>query len=285
MMDVGAALIANCQPAKAIEPSETAFDDPAMAAKFLLALNASTGNARQNAAASTSFATARIIIAFVGVALPRPAQRTSRFSRNGRNGIEHFFKHGAVVNICTSQTYGERCAAPVRHQVAFRARLAAIGWIWARGRAPFLAGIEDESTQTRLKSIRFALRRRRSNSWCNRSHTPACCQSRRRRQQVAPDPQPSSGGRSSHAIPERRTNRIPLSAARSEMRGLPPRGFGAGGGRSSSMIGQRPSGIRTEGIPLYESTIPRRTSVLKGVLSPLLSRRTTVPPSSRISFR
>ena len=116
MMDVGAALIANCQPAKAIEPSETAFDDPAMAAKFLLALNASTGNARQNAAASTSFATARIIIAFVGVALPRPAQRTSRFSRNGRNGIEHFFKHGAVVNICTSQTYGERCAAPVRHQ-------------------------------------------------------------------------------------------------------------------------------------------------------------------------
>jgi hypothetical protein len=33
------------------------------------------------------------------------------------------------------------------------------------------------------------------------------------------------------------------------------------------MIGQRPSGIRTVGIPPYESAIPRRTRVLKGVLN------------------
>ena len=266
-MDFGTSLIANCQSPEAVEPGKAAFDDPAMSAEFFRAFNTSSRNTRQDATPSTGFAAARVIIAFVAMAFFGPAERTSRLSRNGRNSVEHFFKHGTVVNIGTGQPYGERCAAPVRHQVTFCARLAAIRWIWARGRAPFFAGIDDESTQTRLKSIRLALRRRRSNSWCNRSHTPACCQSRRRRQQVTPDPQPSSGGKSSHAMPERRTKRIPLSAARSETRGLPPRGFGAGGGRSLSMIGQRPSGIKTEGIPLYESTIPRRTRVLKGALS------------------
>ncbi len=120
---------------------------------------------------------------------------------------------------------------------------------------PFFAGIDDKSTQTRLKSILFAPRRRRRSSSCNLSQTPASCQSRSRRQQVTPEPQPSSGGKSSHAMPVRSTNRIPLSAARSEMRGRPPRGFGADAWRSFSIIDHKPSGNKTEGIPLYESAI------------------------------
>jgi hypothetical protein len=266
-MDFGTSLIANCQPSEAVEPGKAAFDHPAMSAGFLRAFDTSLCNTRQDATPSTGFTAARVIIAFVAMAFFRPAERTPRLSRNGRNSIEHLLKHGTIVNIGTGQPYGERCAAPVRHQVTFRARLAAIRWIWARGRAPSFAGIEDESTQTRLQSMRLALRRRRSNSWCGRSQTPACCQSRRRRQQVTPDPQPSSGGKSSHAMPERRTKRIPLSAARSEMGGLPPRGFGASGGRSLSMIGQSPSGMKTEGTPFYEPTIPHRTRVLKDALS------------------
>jgi hypothetical protein len=181
------------------------------------------------------------------------------------------------------------------HKMPFRPRLAAIRWIWARGGPPFFAGIDDESTQTRLKSILLARRRRRSNSSCNLSQTPASCQSRRRRQQVTPEPQPSSGGKSSHAMPVRSTTRIPLSAARSEMRGRPPRGFDAGAGRTFSIIGHRPSGIRTEGIPLYESAIPRRTRVLEGALSSLALQalrlthprraRLYTPPPSRVIRR
>jgi hypothetical protein len=38
---------------------------------------------------------------------------------------------------------------------------------------------------------------------CNRSHTPACCRWRSRRQQVTPDPQPNSWGRSFQLIPVR----------------------------------------------------------------------------------
>ena len=150
------------------------------------------------------------------------------------------------MDVSTCQPRGQRNTAPVCHKMPSRPRLAAIRWIWARGRPPFFAGIDDESTQTRLKSSLLAPRRRRSNSSCNLSQTPASCQSRSRRQQVMPEPQPSSGGKSSHAMPVLSTNRIPLSAARSEMRGRPPRGFGAGAGRSFSIIGHRPSGIRTE---------------------------------------
>jgi hypothetical protein len=201
------------------------------------------------------------------MALVGPSLRAAGISANRRNGVQHVRKHRAVMDVGTCQPRGQWDSAPVCLKVPFRPRLAAIRWIWARCRPPFFAGIDDESTLTRLKSILFAPRRRRSSSSCNLSQTPASCQSLSRRQHVTPEPQPSSGGKSSHPMPVRSTNRIPLSAARSEIRGRPPRGFGAGAGRSFSIIGHRPSGIRTEGIPLYESAIPRRTRVLKGVLS------------------
>jgi hypothetical protein len=47
-------------------------------------------------------------------------------------------------------------------------------------------------------------------------------QSRRRRQHVIPDPQPSSCGSICQGMPLRRTNRMPVRHARSETRGRPP---------------------------------------------------------------
>jgi hypothetical protein len=67
------------------------------------------------------------------------------------------------------------------------------------------------------------------------SQIPARCQSRRRRQQVIPLPQPSSCGRYSHPQPVRRTNRIPVSACRWGTGGRPPLGLGLSGGNSGSM--------------------------------------------------
>jgi hypothetical protein len=68
----------------------------------------------------------------------------------------------------------------------------------------------------REKSILSAPRRRASNTSCNRSHTPAACQSRRRRQQVMPEPHPISLGRLSHGIPVVSTNRIPVNTGRAD---------------------------------------------------------------------
>jgi hypothetical protein len=86
-------------------------------------------------------------------------------------------------------------------------------------------------------------RRSRRTRW-SVSHTPACCQSRRRRQQVMPEPQPISWGSISHGMPERRTNRMPVRAARSGTRGRPPLGLGGSGGRSGSITAHRSSGRR-----------------------------------------
>lgn len=86
-----------------------------------------------------------------------------------------------------------------------------------------------------------------SSSSCNRSQTPASCQSRKRRQQVTPEPQPISTCKSRQRSPGCNTNKIPLNAARSGT-GFRPgyssrRGFGCGSKgsirfhNSSSMIG------------------------------------------------
>jgi hypothetical protein len=67
------------------------------------------------------------------------------------------------------------------------------------------------------------------------SHTPARCQSRSRRQQVIPQPHPSSWGKYSQGQPVRATNRMPVSAARSGTRGRPPLGLGLCGGSKDSI--------------------------------------------------
>lgn len=54
------------------------------------------------------------------------------------------------------------------------------------------------------------------------AHTPACCQSRKRRQHVIPDPHPSSRGSICQEMPLRRTKTMPVRHARSETRGRPP---------------------------------------------------------------
>jgi hypothetical protein len=54
------------------------------------------------------------------------------------------------------------------------------------------------------------------------------------RQQVVPDPQPSSGGSHDQGRLARRTKMMPRRQSRFEMRGLPPRGFSGSGGSSGS---------------------------------------------------
>ena len=101
----------------------------------------------------------------------------------------------------------------------------------------------------RDQSIRSASPKRFSSVVCSRCQTPACCQSRKRRQQVIPDPQPISWGRYSHGIPVLSTNRMPVSAARSGMRGRP--GFSLsqrGGGSSGATTAQ--SSLLTSGLAI-----------------------------------
>ena len=146
------------------------------------------------------------------------------------------------MDVRPRQLQSEGDALRIGDDVALRTRLAPVGRVRARRRAPLLAAIEALSRDARLKSMPFWRPSRSRSACCRRSHTPALCQSRKRRQQVIPEPQPISRGSNSHGVPERSTNRIPVSAARSEVRGRPPFGLARSGGSSGAISAHRPSG-------------------------------------------
>jgi hypothetical protein len=94
------------------------------------------------------------------------------------------------MNISSSTDYRERNSLGVDHNMALRSRFAFIRRRWAGTFSPFLAATLAESTAARDQSILPASPNLSSSTWWRRSHTPAACQSLRRRQQVIPLPQP-----------------------------------------------------------------------------------------------
>jgi hypothetical protein len=99
-----------------------------------------------------------------------------------------------------------------------------------------------ESRHARLQSIRSAAPKRSRSVRCSASQTPASRQSRSRRQQVMPEPQPSSWGSHSQGMPVFSTKMMPVRQARSAIRGRPPFGLGGSGGNKGWMISQSSSG-------------------------------------------
>ena len=112
-----------------------------------------------------------------------------------------------------------------------------------------------ESKAARSHSIWLASPRRSKSTWCSRSHTPASCHSRNRRQHVTPEPQPISWGNISQGMPLLRTKMIPVRAARLSTRGLPPFGLGGSGGSRGSITSHRSSGTNSFAIPSTVTSI------------------------------
>jgi len=240
-MDARPAFVPHGQAAHAGKPCQGALDDPAVTAQPFAALDASAGNARLNTALAASAAAALGVIRLVGVQFAWPLARPAAPAFDGRYPIEQFSQGHAVMHIGARQHKGQGQAASVGQHVALCARLASVRRIRACGRAPLFAGMDALSIQARLQSMRPAQCRRCSSSWCRRLHTPATCQSRKRRQHVTPEPQPISWGSISQGMPERSTNRMPVSAARSDTRGRPPFGLGGSAGSNGWTMDQSSS--------------------------------------------
>jgi len=233
--------VAHREAAVAVEPRQRPLDHPAMLAQPLARLDAPPRDTGCDAALAASQPTKGVIVAFVGMQLGGAATRPTALPTHGRDGIQGCFQHLTVVDIGRRKRHRERDTASVDHQMALRARFAAIRWIRPGLLAPFLAATLAESSTARDQSSLSASCRRPSSSWCSRSQTPACCQSRTRRQQVMPLPQPSSWGSISHGIPLFRTKTMPVSAARSLRRGRPPFGLAGSLGSSGSTTAQSSS--------------------------------------------
>ena len=159
-MDVDAAFVSDGEPSEAVDPCEASFDDPSMATEFLRGVLASAGDARLDIPARAGIAAVSVIVGFVGVQLAWPAARAAGFAGDGGNGVDQLLERHAVVDISTGQQKCERDALCIRREVAFYARPASICWINPRRIAPFLAAMEEESTQARFQSMRPASRSR-----------------------------------------------------------------------------------------------------------------------------
>ena len=240
-MNICSALITNFQTTITVQPSQRSFDDPTMFTKFLATLNSAPGDPWGDPTLSQDLAIMPTVITFIGVQFRWALSRSTTLLANGRDGIHHCFQHGRFVHIGSRMPYDERDSSSFDHKMALRARFSAIRWVRAGRFAPPGAGTMPASRLARDQSSCSAPASVSNSFWCSRSQTPAACQSRSRRQQVIPLPQPISAGSISQGMPVCRTNKIPAKAARLDSRGLPPFGFSGSGGSRGSMICQSSS--------------------------------------------
>ncbi len=179
-----------------------------------------------------------VVVTAVGVDAGRTAQRPSTHAADRHDGLDQRNRLGDVVTIGAGQVCRDRRSVGVGGDVALRTGSRSIGGVRASFSPTPIARFDDESTTTREKSIFSAARSFASSTACSRSHTPACCQSRRLRQQLTPEPHPISDGKSRQRTPVFSTNKMPVKAARSAtaLRAghLKRRGFGGGSSGSIS---------------------------------------------------
>ncbi len=246
-MDLGKSLVANSKTMEIMEPSMSTFDYPSIFSKATAMLSAALCKNGFDAPIAQFLPVCFGVVSAIGVDDLRLLQRAPADATDGWNRVDERQQLCDVMAICTGQDDRERHPICVGSNMVLRAWSRTIYGVRPSFWPAPMARTEDESTTTREKSIWPAARNSASSSSCNRSHTPASCQSRKRRQQVTPEPQPISAGRSRQRSPVRNTNKMPLNAARSGT-GLRPgyfsrRAFGCGSKgsirfhNSSSMIG------------------------------------------------
>lgn len=257
-VDLQLTLVTDSQPPEVVQPSQRALNYPAVPSQLFAALNPTSRNTRSDASFSQIVSTSSKVVPFIGVQLhwsltSTPSSPAQPFWFLDRfDSIYNLDQHRAVMYIGARTDYRKRDPLSVDHNMALRARFSSIRRRRPGSLAPFLAGTLDESTEARVQSIFPASPNLSKSNWCNFSHTPVSCQSRRRRQQVIPLPQPISGGNISQGKPVLSTKMMPVRAARLGTRGRPPFGLDGSGGSSGSITCQ--SSSLTIGFAIPDST-------------------------------
>ncbi|GAA2683293.1 hypothetical protein GCM10009864_65270 [Streptomyces lunalinharesii] len=167
--------------------------------------------------------------------MPGPADRPGDSDGDGGGLVEQGRELGGVVAVAAGQRHRKGDALGVGDDVVLAARPCAVdraGTAFGPLRA---ARTWEESIIARDQSRFPADRRFFGSSTCSRSHAPVSFHAASRRQQVVPEPKPSSWGRNSHWMPVCSTNKIPHNACRSGTLGRPSTGFGPGLGSNGSI--------------------------------------------------
>jgi hypothetical protein len=155
-------------------------------------------------------------------------------------------------------------ATPVTDQMALAAPFSSIGRIRPSLQPP--KRLAPSNYQQPHGTSRFGHHEKANAATRSESgpQFPACCRSRKRRQQVMPEPQPICAGSIRQGMPLRSTNRIPVRQARSDTRGRPPCGFGIEAGRSGRIKLHRASGTSAAAITIPPSREGQTLGLYKG---------------------
>ena len=254
-------LVAHPEATAAEQPGERPLHHPAVPSQSRRGVDPTTSNAWGDPARTHGTPEGRRVVGFVGVQLGRALTRSSwsapRADDRG-DGIDERDELRGVVGVGRREANHQWDTAPIHHNVVLGAEFASVDRIRPRLLAPLFARTLRLSTLARDQSMAASSPSQLSSLVCNRSQTPASCQSRSRRQHVVPLPQPSSFGSNRQGQPLRKTKTMPTRAARSGTRGRPPLGLGGSSGRSGAMASQRTSGTRDEAFMARHHASPPR---------------------------
>lgn len=199
---------------------------------------------RQNgndAAQPQGFDTSLRVIGPVGLGPIRTLTGSSALAGQRRNRIDQRSQLLAIRAIGRGECVGQRDPLGICREVVFAAGLESIRRVGAGLLAPPTARTDALAIRARDQSIWFASCSISKRTRCRPAQIPAFCQSRNRLQQVMPQPQPISRGKSSQGMPVLSTKRMPVSVARLETSGRPPLGYVRGRGNPGSMTDQSSS--------------------------------------------
>lgn len=217
-MDVEASFVADGEAAKAVQPGENLFGNPAMTSKRLAGFDTASCDAGLDAWLLAGVAASAKVVGLTGMELGRSGSGPALLPADGGDGIQQLVKGLAVVDVGLGQQKGELDALPVGDEMVLGSRPAAIGRV--------------EPVCLVWTALQFAVQL---------VPNAAACQSRNRRQHVTPELHAVSCGRISHGVPVRGTNRMPISVARSSIRRPPPFGLAGSTGSKGAIIDHRAS--------------------------------------------
>lgn len=176
------------QLAEPCKPAVRAFDNPAVLAKPLAALDALSGNATGDSTSLQIVTATLVVVALVCMQLTWSAPWSTAQPFDSGQCIQTPLEQHGVMPVGTAHQHYQRNAAGIYDDVPLGAELAPVRGVGTRFLAPRGLGTDEPSMLARLQSIWSYSRKCSSVARCRRCQTPAACHSRKRLQHVMPLP-------------------------------------------------------------------------------------------------